>query len=162
MRQNGFSLVELIVVIAILAILLSIATLQFNQYVMKSAIESQVRTMFTDLMAVRSQALFEKRDRAVRVTATTFSIYSSGLATGTPVLQRDLKYSVIVNSSLPYTVTFNSRGVIDAVQNASICIEPSGNPGAIDSLVLSKTRIQMGKRDAGTTCSADNNNIKTK
>lgn len=156
MRQNGFSLVELIVVIAILAILLSIVTLQFNQYTKKVAIEGQVRTMYTDLMTVRSQALFEKRDRTVTVTAATFSVYSSGLATGTPVLQRALKYSV---NSTPYTVKFNSRGVIDGA-NASICIEPNDNPGAIDSLVLSTTRIQMGKRNAGADCSAAN--IKTK
>ena len=154
MRQNGFSLVELVVVIAILAILLSIATLQFNQYIKKSVIEGQVRTMYTDLMTVRSQALFEKRDRTVTVTATTFSVYSSNLATGTPVLQRVLKYNV-TNSSMPYTVKFNSRGVIDGV-NASICIEPSDNPAAIDSLVLFTTRIQMGKRNAGATCNSEN------
>jgi prepilin-type N-terminal cleavage/methylation domain-containing protein len=156
MRQNGFSLVELVVVIAILAILLSIATLQFNQYTKKSVIEGQVRTMYTDLMTVRSQALFEKRDRTVTVTATSFSVYSSSLATGTPVLQRTLKCRVISNNSMPYTVTFNSRGVIDGVDNASICAEPSDNPAAIDSLVLYTTRIQMGKRDAGADCSAAN------
>lgn len=161
MRKNGFSLVELLVVIAILTTLLSIATLMFNQYTKKSIIEGQVRTMFTDLMTVRSQALFEKRDRAVTVTATTFSVYSSDQATGTPVLQRDLKYRVTSNS-MPYTFKFNSRGIIDGVDNASICIEPSDNPGGIDSLVIYTTRIQMGKRDAGADCSADNNNIKTK
>ena len=113
-----------------------------------------MRTMFTDLMTVRSQALFEKRDRSAIVTATTFSVYSSSLATGTPVLQRALKYTV-TNNSMPYTIKYNSRGVIDGAI-ASICIEPSGNPGAVDSLVLSTTRIQMGKRNAGATCVADN------
>jgi len=150
MNRGGFTLVELIAVIAVAAILLSIAMLQFNRFSLKGAIENQTKIMFTDLMTVRSEALFEKRRRAVKLTATTFAVYSSGLATGTPVLQKSLRYPLVFNG-VPDPVIFNGRGLIEGVSSGAMCIEPSGNPGVIDSIVLDATRIQMGKRD-GTAC----------
>jgi prepilin-type N-terminal cleavage/methylation domain-containing protein len=157
--RDGFTLVELVMVLAIAGVLIAIGMLQFSTYTKKSAIEAEVRTMFSDLMTARTQALFEKRDRAVMMTATTFAVYSSTVTTVAPVLSRTLPYSVVSNS-MPDPLVFNSRGIVFGVSNASICIEPDDNPGGVDSLVISTTRIQIGKRDTGAACNASN--IKTK
>ncbi|MBI5657285.1 MAG: prepilin-type N-terminal cleavage/methylation domain-containing protein, partial [Geobacter sp.] len=84
MRQHGFTLVELMIVICIAGILIAIATLQFNTYVTKTNIEAQTKMLFSDLMKVRSEALFQKRARAVSITENQFIVYSSNVASGAP------------------------------------------------------------------------------
>ena len=119
MRDGGFSLTELLIVIAIIGTLTAMATLNFHYFLEKAAIEGQMRTMYTDLMAIRSQALFEKRDRAINITATTFSAYSSRTATGTPVMERSLRFPV---TPMANPIIFNGRGLIVGI-NPSICVE---------------------------------------
>ena len=84
MSERGFSLVELVVVMALMGILLSIGLLQFNSYSTKGKIESQLKMMKSDLAEVRVQALFQKRPRAVVISGTQFSVYSSVVTSGAP------------------------------------------------------------------------------
>lgn len=155
-RDAGFTLVEVIVTMAILAILLSLATLEFSKYSVKTAIEGQTRVMMSDLTKVRSEALFEKRSRAVKFTSTTFTVYSSGVATGSPVLTKTLSYPLVL-TGIPDPLVFNGRGLMEGVDaGGAACIEPSGNEGGIDSIVFNTTRLQIGKRRNGTNCQEDN------
>ena len=160
MQRNGFSLLELIAVIALISVLLAIAMFEFNGYSRKSSIDSQARALLADLMTVRSQAMYEKRRRAVQLTDTSFAVYSSGVATGTPILSQSLR-----NAITPASVTlyFDSRGVFTdslghPVADQAICIEPNTNPGRTDSLIVSSTRILAGKR-SGTFAGCNSANI---
>lgn len=160
MKRNGFSLIELLIVIAIISILLSIATLQFNEYTRKANIEAQTKIMYADLMNVRSEALFQKKTRSVTVSATEFSVYSSATVTGAaPVISKTLSYPVVYSGGS--TITFNTQGLLDNVNNKTICVEPYDNHAAYDSLVLFTTRIELGKRDPGYM-GCDHDYIKTK
>lgn len=153
MRQHGFTLVELMVVICIAGILIAIATLQFNTYVTKTNIEAQTKMLFSDLMKVRSEALFEKRARAVSITGTQFIVYSSNVASGVPRETKTLKYPIVKN--IGGTIVFDTRG-LTSVDNGCICVEPSGSPASYDSVILFTTRIRIGKRADGGECkSAD-------
>ena len=145
MGRNGFTIIELIVVIAIMASLIAIGTLQFNTYSRKSSIENQTRAMLADLMMVRGEAMYEKRRRAVQLTATSFAIYSSDVATGTPTQVRTLANGISSND-LGNPMIFDSRGLLTDAGDRTICIEPNNNPGFSDSLVVATTRIQIGKR----------------
>jgi len=149
MREEGFSLIEVIVVIGIAGILMAIATLQFNEWTRKSNIEAQTKMMYADLMTVRGEALFRKKERIVRLTGNQFSVYSSNMAAGTPVLRKTLNYPIVGTGD----ITFDTQGLTNDLM--SICVEPAGNPGAIDSIVVLRSRIQMGKRSAGD-CSGGN------
>ncbi|MBJ6727437.1 pilus assembly FimT family protein [Geomesophilobacter sediminis] len=155
MQRNGFTLVELVMVVAVAAILFSLATMQFRRMNTKALIEQQVRIMTGDLTQARTQALFKKKDVAVKITANALAVYSSAVVTPTPVLNRTLRYSVSTGGTTDPLI-FTTRGIIDGITNASICIEPSTNEGAIDSILLSTTRIHTGKRNAGTSCDSAN------
>lgn len=150
MERNGFTLVEVLVVLAIMATLSVIATLDFQEFSRKYGIENQTKMLYADLMKHRSHALFEKQGHAVRVSPGLFALYSSYDTTGEPVARRYLRYPV-TNAEL--VLHFNERGLVET-GNGSICTSDDASSAAFDSLVVSKTRIQMGKREHGGACAS--------
>jgi prepilin-type N-terminal cleavage/methylation domain-containing protein len=146
MRQRGFSLVELLTVIAVIGILLSLSTIQFNSWMRKTRLEAQVQKVYADLNQVRTKAMFNRKGRSVTITSTQFAIFSSNVTTVTPVSSSTLLYPVTLNNGAK--LDFDERGLLSNVTDASICVLPSDNGANIDSLVLSETRILMGKCNA--------------
>jgi prepilin-type N-terminal cleavage/methylation domain-containing protein len=153
MRKDGFSLVELITVMAIAGTLMAIATLQFSSYSRKAGIESQTRTIYAELMNARQQSMFRKSPYRVTLEANRVRIYSSSDVSVAPVVQMFLKYPIIWNGFGDDRIDFDTRGYLqDVDSNGSICVEQDDNPGAYDSIVISWTRIRLGKRQAGGEC----------
>jgi len=159
MGQRGFTLVEVIIVIAISAILLTIATLNWNQMQTKAAVETQIKTLHADLMEVRLAALYGKRARSVVISGQVYKEYSSTVTTSTtnPVVTKQLQYPVVWNSS--GDLTFDSQGLTNGTER-TICILPTNNTlvindAAVDSIVVSQARINLGKRTGGGCASAN-------
>ncbi len=57
--ENGFTMTELIVVVALLAVVASVAVPQYRIYMEKSRLNGAARTVMTDLMHARSLAASE-------------------------------------------------------------------------------------------------------
>jgi len=149
MRQAGFSLTELLITIAIIGILLAIATFQFNAFTRKSQVESQVQAMYGDVARVRTQAMFTRRPRAIKFTATGYSIYSSNLVTVSPVESKTVMHTFSFTGNGQFD--FDERGI---GSTGSVCVKPGANDASFDSIVISETRTRMGKSNG--TCSSDN------
>jgi prepilin-type N-terminal cleavage/methylation domain-containing protein len=152
MRKNGFTLIELIVVVAIAGALLAIGTLAFNSMTRKSAIEAQTKEIYGDLMKAKSEALYQKVNRSVKVTASLFAIYSTADGTGTPFLQKSFKQAMTQNPA-GTVLAFASNGVASGTM--VYCIGPLGNPAAIDSVIVDQTIILTGKWTGGACSSAN-------
>src|SRR5690349_14899987 len=77
--ELGFSLTELIVVIAIISILLSVTTLNFHDWQVKNNVEAQVRQMVTDFSDLRVRAFTMKQKHSITLYSTyyVFKSYSS-------------------------------------------------------------------------------------
>jgi prepilin-type N-terminal cleavage/methylation domain-containing protein len=150
MCERGFSLVELIIVIAIMGILLSIATHNWNAMQTKSAIESQIKKIHADLMEVRVQALYGKRARTVVISDQVYKSYSSAVITSTALETKQLRYPIVWSGG--GTLTFDAQGLTNDQQ--SLCVLPTNNTAdvnsaAVDSIVVSQARINLGKRTGG-------------
>ena len=156
MNRDGFTLVELIAVILICVALIALATMSFKGSSDKSTIESQFRTMYADLMGVRSQALYRKKPRSVTFTTTGYSVYSSNNVGVTPLKQTALKVAVTtVPSNLQ--INFDQMGFAtfnnSTTSTAYVCAQTMAAKAVYNSIILAQTRIQMGSL-SGSGCNS--------
>lgn len=136
------------VVIGLIGILLAMATFGFNQYATKTRITAQTRQLYGNLMEYRQKAFYEKKNWTFKFSTTGYGIYSSANTAVPPVSSVTLKYPVTLNNNTD--VSYDSQGLAN-VSGKSICVIAE-NSAIVDALVLSQTRIQIGKRRAGSDC----------
>lgn len=162
MIRNGFSLIEVLVVIALIGIMLSIGTLQFNNFLAKGAVERQTRELYSDFMVTRTAAMTQHAPKSVIMTPTGFTFYSSSLGTGgtfTRSLSKAVTWAGKTPSETEKRIDFDQRGILDSA-GITICVEPSVENAQVDSIVLFTTRIHLGKIDFGSECNSANFKVK--
>lgn len=153
MRERGFTLVELVVVVAMIGILLSIGAMQFSSMQRKSAIEAQVRSIYGTLTDIRVQALYTKTPRSVVVSGNQLRVYATSDTTVAPASVVQLGLPMVMSAS-PAQVDYDAQGMLQS-GDCSICVQPDSsgsNVGYMDSVVVSTVRSYMGKRQSGGTC----------
>lgn len=173
--HHGFSLTELIVIIAIIGILASIATLNFNQWQRKYAIEAQVKEMLADLSNVRMQAIQTKREHRVFLNPQSYTTvrYDDTEAEAVRIEPTDGASGGVVVSSmgqtmadrqfrkiLRYGIQQYNVGVLTTFSDTPIIINSrgyattpvtiavafnNGSSPAYDCLVISEARINIGR-----------------
>jgi prepilin-type N-terminal cleavage/methylation domain-containing protein len=159
MQARGYTLVEIIVVICIVSLLLAIGTLKFSELFRRYQTEAQTRMISAELLQARANALYQRRETRVKFSRGYFEVYSSmfdrdkGVA---PVTTQALRYPILVNSNVNAdgeNVDFDEKGIAQNLR--SICIDGSDITGAVDSVVIGKTRVSIGKRKQGGICDDD-------
>ena len=157
MNNRAFTLIEVMVVIALIGILSAIGTYSFSQYSRKAQMQNQTRILYGDLMEYRAKALYQKKNWAFKISATGYGIYSSYNTAVAPVTTTVLKHAV--ESDNAYKIYFNSMGVANISTDPSIFTEFdksvcifAANDAVVDSVVISPTRVQIGKK--GASCAA--------
>jgi len=168
-HASGFTLVELIITVAIVSTLLALSTIAFRDWMLKSRVEAQTREMFADFNQVRVRAMTTKLRHKIIITPGSyiFQFYSSedeppaGGKT-IPGGTRTVFYRLKKNASDFYTgaefYEVDQRGMIDmtgAVNNViPIYLDYNGN-ASVDCLNLTATRVNFGKRNTlGDKCDA--------
>ena len=122
LKNNGFTLMELMVVIAIIAILATIAVPSFLSWLPEKQLADGSRDILMGLQKSRSRAIMTNREVIFNFDAGSFLAFVDDDASG----GQDAGEQVIVNRSMPpgvdiasnlvgnvTTVTFNNRGIPD-------------------------------------------------
>ncbi len=155
MKKNGFSLVELIIVIAIMAIIMSIATVKFNSWQRKAQIESQNRILFATLNQARVDAMQHKQPRSVVLSTNgygyTFKTYTSeneSRSAGKTAQAQTVTYQITETSGPSDKITqFDVRGFTN--DTGIFQINPIGTLAQVDCIFVNSGQTKMGKNTNG-------------
>lgn len=154
LSQQGLSLIELLVVITLMGILFTLGTLGFSAMKANAQIDAQAKEIYADLMKVRSDALFTKSDRSVKLTsATRLSVYATPDGSGPAIQQKNYPSEHPILSNDSEVAAFDASGV--AKFPKAYCVGPTGNGAGVDSVVISSTSIMLGKLSGGDCTSAN-------
>jgi prepilin-type N-terminal cleavage/methylation domain-containing protein len=130
-RQDGFTIIELMVVVVIAAILLTLAAPSFNDMLQRRRMEGQVSELVTDLQYARSEAVQRNRNVVLVTggagTCYTIAAWSTGVGscdctaspacTGGPTA---LKTVTLTNSvTVTNGISFDFEPVRGSLQSAT-------------------------------------------
>lgn len=158
---SGFSLIELLITMAVMGIVLGIATLNFREWQVKNNMEAQTREILVDLNEARTNAFTQKRPHSIVFQPNSYVMKSyttaaEALTDGTTVKTKNLKYGLtMAGASIADTlvvfdttgITFNGFTIFVNPYNA----DPAQEPVAVNCIVISTARVNMGKIN-GTAC----------
>ena len=165
--EKGFSLVETLITLAVMSILLGLATLEFSKWIVKYDIESQTQELYSKLQITRVQALhrntrhyfqLERNGYSISASSSPFDFGSGESDSGDVVIApyKQLRHPVDRGS----VIKFDHRGLVPLNQARTICIPSDVNPD-FDCIVIHRVRINMGKiKRQGEACVATNCRVK--
>jgi len=177
MKQNGFSLVEMLVVIAIAGILAGLSVANFAGLTRKYNVDNEVRGIYSDLSNARIMAMNKNRTHFVDLTTTGYIVYDDtspapdgdgALTVGSDTVvltsnsalnlstttSRDF-FPIVWNGTNP--ISFNSKGI--CTTPGTICVYSTVQP-LYDCISIASTRIRLGKLLVQGSCSAANCQVK--
>jgi type IV fimbrial biogenesis protein FimT len=158
--RGGFTLVEVLITIAILGILLMIAVSNFRGLNEKYRVEAETKQLYADLMDARGRAMQRNRIFFVQLSGTGYATYEDTNTppdgNGTWDNTMDIRVANVTGThaiitALPggaNTFEFNRNGI--ASVTGEIRFSSTATPD-YDCITITPTRIKMGQYN-GVLC----------
>jgi len=159
--RRGFTLVEILITIAILGILLVLAVGNFGGMNEKYKVEAETKQLYADLMDARGRAMQRNRMSFVQVNAGDYKTYEDTSpapdgdralqGTDTLITNARVSHDIVTgNIAVPLSFNFNRNGIASAT--GFIRFTSAAQPD-YDCIWIRATRIKMGQYDAtGNAC----------
>ena len=156
-HQTGFTLIELIVVIFLIATLMAVAGLNFSNWRTKYKVEAQVKEMAADINELRLMAMTSKKKHSITLNANSyvFRSYSSDdepITSGTILTGGTHNVSYGLKSGA--TTSFNNnrleidqQGLLVSSDDTIIYLDRS-DVAFLNCLTLQTARTNVGSRNA--------------
>ena len=126
----GFTLIELVIVLAIIAIMASVATLTFNQATAKVQLQTAADRLITDLRLVRDQARRDQKPYTLQIHPASRTYQAIG------VRDTDNTQDISVNLA---DFQFQVSTLLSQLNNGnSITFDDKGKPSSAGNILLSR------------------------
>lgn len=158
--KKGFTLVELMITIAILGFLSWMAVTSFTRLSEQYAVETETKQLYADLMDARGRAMQRSRVFFVRLTASGYSthedaspapdgngIFDSGQ--DRQVVSAKLNHAVNQNLSGGWNFSFDRNGI---ASETGVIWFSSPVKADYDCISVRETRTKMGQYDGAGNC----------
>ena len=144
-RQSGFTLAELMVVIAIIALLTSVAVPNFLSWLPKYRLKSAADELFTNLNLAKLTAVRNGEPCAVSFTANGYTIDSLGRSINLADYGSGVTFALPpgeTGSAFPSSITFDTRGLSSTWAAAYLSNGAHTGYFKIGTLITGVVRIQ--------------------
>jgi prepilin-type N-terminal cleavage/methylation domain-containing protein len=151
---GGFTLVEIMIALAIVGIVVMLATSTFQGMTEKYRVEGETKQMFADLMDARGRAMQRNRWFFVRIASTGYKTYedSSPAPDGNGPPLDDTADALVTSATVRHAINTNLAGGNDfgfnrngiANDNGAIWFTSTTQPD-YDCITIKPTRIKMGR-----------------
>ncbi len=162
--ERGMTLIEVMIVVALLGLLYVILANSYQGWSEKYRVETAVKEMFADLLDARGRAMLANRPHFVTITTGTSPRYlvyedtnpapdGDGLLqpADTAVRTVTVRYPVTVDPAGMVTLTFSRDGMLSMNTGSSGTIRLTSPVAAdYDCINLGPTRIKMGRYNEAT------------
>jgi len=158
-NERGYSLIEIATVIAIIGVMLALASIYGKPWVDKYNVEGQIRQMNADLLQARQKAMERNKQYFVKVNTGSYQVIEDtnengaldASPTDTYLPAVTLKYSIVAATT--GTVTIDQRGLIISGDTYTTIQFTTGAAlkADYDCITMYPTRINIGSMN-GTTC----------
>lgn len=142
-RQSGFTLVELMIAIAIAALLAAFAIPNFMDWLPKYRLRSAVDELFSDLQNAKMEAIRSGSACGISFAAGSYTVS----CTGKTVTLADFESGVTfarpdAGGAYPASISFNTRGLSTTSSYAYLTNDPKSAYFRVGALTSGVVRIQ--------------------
>lgn len=154
--RRGFTLVEILITIAILGILVMLAVGNFGGMNEKYKVEAETKQLYADMMEARGRAMQRNRWYFVQIASTGYATYQDGPLPDGDTIQNNndtlvtsitVRHPITTNLAGGGSFGFNRNGI--ANDNGTIAFASTARPD-YDCITIRPTRIKMGQYVGGS------------
>lgn len=158
--RKGITLLEILIAVAIVGILVTLAVSTFREMNEKYKVEAETKQLYADLMDVRGRAVQRNRFSFVRISATGYATYvdNSPAPDGNrqcepgaderaaSVTLRHPVTASLTATGTPDNVIFNRQGIASGTGYIRISVSPGINVTPdYDCISIRETRLRTGR-----------------
>ena len=155
--RGGFTLLEIMIALAILGIVVVLAVGNFQGMMEKYRVEGETKQMFADLMDARGRAMQRNRAFFVQISANGYKTFEDTSPAPDGNGSWESADALAANAIVQHTIITVPGGLSDFLFNRNGIASETGTIRFVstaqpdyDCITVQATRIKMGQINAGT------------